>query len=106
MAETNSTGGAFLLRDVLIKLGVSQRQLAKRLGATQDWVSRLYHGRNAPAWPTAVRIARALGVSVAVFNDNDPARLMFFQSPEENPFSAPPPPAKKKSKRRPARVSA
>lgn len=97
--RTIAMGGGFLLRDVLLKLGVSQRQLAKRMGATQDWVSRIFNGKHAPAWPTVVRIARALQVSVGVFADNDPARLRFFMTAQpEDP--APAPPAKGSAPRR------
>lgn len=104
MADLGIAGGSFLLKDVLLKLGVSQRRLAKLLGATQDWVSRLHSGKNAPAWPTAVRIARALQVSVGVFCDNDPARQAFFQRVQPDDVDEAPPPAKGTRRRRPARA--
>jgi len=73
-----STG--FLLKEVIERLGVSQRQLAKRMGSTQDWLGRIHNGRNAPSWNTVLRIARALEVSVGVFAPGDPAREQFFEA--------------------------
>lgn len=69
----------FHLRAVLKRLGMSQRKLAKILDVTQDWVSRIHNDRNLPTWPTAVRIAEALGVSVGVFREGDEAFEKFFK---------------------------
>jgi transcriptional regulator with XRE-family HTH domain len=88
--EKANGGDGFMLRDVLDKLGISQRKLAKMVGGTGDWIARIYHGRNAPSWPTVVKIARCLGVSVGVFADNDPARLHFFQRVHLPPEPQPP----------------
>lgn len=57
----------FALRQGLETVGLSQRQLALRLGVTENYVSRLAHGRGTPSWETACRIAEAAGVSLDVF---------------------------------------
>lgn len=85
-----TTPRAFVLKDVLAKLGVSQRKLAKWLEATQDWVSRIHNGKNLPSWPTACRIAEVLGVSIGVFMPEDPAwRTFFTTATPSTPYPGP-----------------
>lgn len=80
----------FLLADVLRRLGMSQRKLARRIGATQDWIGRLHNGRQSPSWETVCRIARALDLSVGVFVAGDPAREQFLGTVAGMPPAAPP----------------
>lgn len=84
-------GSTFLLRDVLDKLGISQRKFQKQVGKSLDWVGRIVRGQYSPSWPNAVLIARTLGVSIGVFHDNDPARLQFFQVADPENLPKPPP---------------
>lgn len=67
----------FALRAALSAIGLSQRQLALRLGVGENYVSRLAAGRGTPSWETACRIADAAGVSLDAFRlppDEDPTR--------------------------------
>lgn len=78
MSVKGPSDSGFDLKSVLERLGLSQRKLARLLGATQDWVGRLHNGHNSPSWTTALRIARVLEVSVSVFVPGDPARDKFL----------------------------
>jgi transcriptional regulator with XRE-family HTH domain len=60
----------------------SQVQLAERAGCHPFTISKLERGEQEPAWPLALALAQALGVSVAAFAD--PATLP--------PPTVPPPP--------------
>ena len=51
--------------------GISQYELAKRSGVSKQAVSNLELGNREPSWETVRRLARALGVSVAAFDDPD-----------------------------------
>jgi transcriptional regulator with XRE-family HTH domain len=54
------------------KRGLSQRELAERLGTTQSAVARLEAGNVSPGLPTLDKVAEALGVElVARFVDLD-----------------------------------
>ncbi|MGF0034813.1 helix-turn-helix domain-containing protein [Victivallis vadensis] len=46
------------------KSGLSQEELARRMGTTQSSVSRMLRGRRSPSWKTATRLFRATGCSV------------------------------------------
>lgn len=46
--------------------GLSQRQLAERLGTTQSAVARLEAGHVSPSLPTLDKVADALGVELVV----------------------------------------
>ena len=61
------------LAGVLERLGMSQRQLAKQLGRTQDWVGRIRNAKSLPSWETVCRIADCLGLSIGAFRPGDPA---------------------------------
>lgn len=55
----------FAIIDAMIeaveKSGLSQEELARRMGTTQSSVSRMLHGRRSPSWKTATRLFRATG---------------------------------------------
>ncbi len=53
-----------LLSAHLKRLGLTQRDLARRLGAPDTWISAIVRGKKCVRWDTAVRIARAVGVSL------------------------------------------
>lgn len=46
------------------KSGLSQEELARRMGTTQSSVSRMLRSRRSPSWKTATRLFRATGCSV------------------------------------------
>jgi transcriptional regulator with XRE-family HTH domain len=52
--------------------GVSQRELARRLGTTEPWVSRLLNGRQNTTVKTLAEVAWALGVRLAVVAEPAP----------------------------------
>jgi transcriptional regulator with XRE-family HTH domain len=55
------------LKAIREALGVSQAELAERVGAHVFTVSKLERGLHEPAWPLALALADALGVSVELF---------------------------------------
>ncbi len=69
----------FCLAEVLAVLGVSQRKLARLMDVEPQHVAKLFKGRIAPKWETAVKIARVLGLSVGTFSPGDPAYVGFFE---------------------------
>lgn len=48
------------LRSRRLALGLTQRELAGRLGMTQNNVSRIESGKRDPNWSTVLEVARAL----------------------------------------------
>jgi transcriptional regulator with XRE-family HTH domain len=54
------------VRDLREKRGLSQRELAERLGTTQSAVARLEAGNVSPSLPTLDKVAEALGVELVV----------------------------------------
>jgi ribosome-binding protein aMBF1 (putative translation factor) len=48
------------------KRGLSQRELAERLGTTQSAIARLEAGNVSPSLPTLDKVAEALGVELVV----------------------------------------
>lgn len=51
--------------------GLSQYALAKKAGVSKQAISLLEKGENEPNWTTVKKLARALGVSVADFDDEE-----------------------------------
>ncbi|HET9092200.1 MAG TPA: helix-turn-helix transcriptional regulator [Acidimicrobiales bacterium] len=54
------------IHDLREKRGLSQRELAERLGTTQSAVARLEAGNVSPSLPTLDKVAEALGVELVV----------------------------------------
>lgn len=105
MAVKSTPDTGFDLRSVIERLGLSQRKLARLLGATQDWVGRIHNGHSAPSWATVLRIARALEVSVGVFVPGDPARDEFLDvghAQTVDPMAAAKPAGQVAGRKRPA----
>lgn len=50
--------------DAVAKSGLTQKELAVRMGTTQSSISRMFRGRRSPSWKTATRLFRATGCSV------------------------------------------
>ena len=57
------------LRALREAAGLSIYELAKRAGLSRTAVSRIEQDERQPSYETAVKLARALGVSVAAFDD-------------------------------------
>jgi transcriptional regulator with XRE-family HTH domain len=47
--------------------GLTQQQLADRAGMYVHNIAKMERGVREPTWPTALKLAKALGVSVAAF---------------------------------------
>jgi|SRR5687768_1838310 len=59
------------IRGLRERKGLSQRELAERVGTTQSAIARLEAGNISPSLPTLDRIAEALGAEVSVtFTDH------------------------------------
>lgn len=50
--------------------GLTQAQLAERTGMHVMGVSKLERGQYEPSWPAVKALAKALGVSLAAFDDD------------------------------------
>lgn len=56
----------YQLTRLRIRRGLTQQQLAERVGTTQSSIARLEHGKTKPTLETLARIAVALGGRVRV----------------------------------------
>ena len=57
---------AIEIRTLREKRGLSQRELAERLGTTQSAIARLEAGNVSPSLPTLDKVAAALGVELVI----------------------------------------
>ena len=58
-----STPGEILLEEFLVPLGVTQYELAKRIGVDQTRISRIVRGRQAITADTALRLGAFFGTT-------------------------------------------
>jgi transcriptional regulator with XRE-family HTH domain len=58
------------LRELREAAGLSQYELARRSGVSKQALSKLEKGERQPSWETVRKLARALDVSVAAFDDD------------------------------------
>jgi transcriptional regulator with XRE-family HTH domain len=68
-----STGFAERLKAHREQAGLSQRELAERVGCHYMTISLLERGTQEPAWPLVRALARALGVSCSAFETEESA---------------------------------
>lgn len=54
------------LREALNRAGITQRELAKRMGVTEGRVSHMFNAENNPTWESMSRIAEACGLRLHV----------------------------------------
>lgn len=59
---------AEILRDARKKAGLTQAELAGRLGTDKAYISKVEHGRTIPSVSTFYRIISALGMQVEITN--------------------------------------
>jgi transcriptional regulator with XRE-family HTH domain len=59
------------LRELREAAGLSQYELAKQSGVSKQALSKLERGERQPSWETVRKLARALNVSVAAFDEDD-----------------------------------
>jgi DNA-binding XRE family transcriptional regulator len=57
------------LKALRLAAGMTQPELAQKAGPTKHAISILETGRQQPWWETACKLATAMGVSIAVFNE-------------------------------------
>lgn len=71
--------GEFSLASAMIEArshaGLTQEELARRMGTTQAVIARLESGRVKPSTRTLERIARATGCRLRITFEHNPARL-------------------------------
>ncbi len=60
---------ANMLRELREKAGLTQEALARKADLSTFTISKLEKGDTDPSWSTVRKLAHALGVSVAAFND-------------------------------------
>jgi transcriptional regulator with XRE-family HTH domain len=68
-----STGFAGRLKAQREQAGLSQKELADKVGCHYMTISELERGTQEPAWPLVRALARALGVSCAAFESDEDA---------------------------------
>lgn len=69
------------LKEVRARAGLTQEALARAADISLSAITKLESGKVDPTWGTVQRIAKALGVSVEEFKDDEPAA----PEPEEKP---------------------
>lgn len=55
------------------RAGLSQNDVAERMGTTQSVIARLEGGRQTPSWRTLQRYAQALGMQAVIRLEGSPA---------------------------------
>src|SRR5262245_61792662 len=94
-------GFAERLRELRVRAGLTQRELAQQAGMALGGLTKLEQGINQPSWESAVRLADALGVAVLAFLEEPrplpPARRgRPAKTPTEKPARKPKRPRKGK----------
>jgi transcriptional regulator with XRE-family HTH domain len=85
------SGFADRLRELRERAGVSQAQLAERVGVHTLSISKLERGLHEPLWPLVLAIAKALGKPVQDFvADGEAAPGAAPKRPPGRPRKAPP----------------
>lgn len=57
------------LRELREQIGLTQQELAERVGVQRDAVARWEAGRREPSWSNVLALAAALGVDCMAFNE-------------------------------------
>jgi transcriptional regulator with XRE-family HTH domain len=81
------------LKELRERVSLSMYELARQSGVSGATLSRIEQGDRDPSWSTIVKLARALGVSVAEFDVGDQPREESDETPAEKK-----PPHKKRKK--------
>lgn len=55
-----------LLREMRLRAGLTQEQLAEKIDATQQYISSVERGKNSPSWKYLFRLANTVGSNVVV----------------------------------------
>lgn len=70
--KKEATGFGPRLRALRLAAGLTQKQLADRVGMHYQNLARLERGTRGPSWETVLKLADALGVSTEEFRDEEP----------------------------------
>lgn len=68
---TSAEDFARQMRRRRVELGLTQSELASRIGKSSKWVSEVERGRIMPTLPSVLAVARALAYSVSLRGDVD-----------------------------------
>lgn len=69
--KRDTTGFGERLRVLRVAAGMTQQQLADRLGMKATNITRLEAGGRTPSWETVLRIAKVLGIPTDDFAPRD-----------------------------------
>src|SRR5438045_3291880 len=98
MADPRWFGGR--LRELRTQAGLSQPQLAGRVGMHKDALARLERGERLPSWPTVLALAEALGVNTDAFAQQPAEQAPPGRGrPRKMPAQHPPGPGRGRRKR-------
>ena len=76
------------LEEVLETRGIKQRELADRMGVSENFLSNLLHGTKSVGPDTALKLERALGISSTIWNNlNASFRLHEAREQEKDCFA-------------------
>ncbi len=53
----------------------TQTKLAKKVGVTQQFISKILRGKSRPSWPTAKRLAEATGTDPVLWLEGTPEEI-------------------------------
>ncbi len=70
--KRDASGFGVRLRELREQAGLSQAQLGERAGMAYQAIARLERGEREPTWPTALKLAEALGVDLNSFSPPPP----------------------------------
>lgn len=75
MATIKKTQLPIRIREVRMKMGLSQKEFAEQAGLTQGQISHMELGKNFPGLETMIDICSACGLTLAEFIDETPPNL-------------------------------
>jgi transcriptional regulator with XRE-family HTH domain len=67
-SKGDPTGFGARLKELRVKAGMSQAQLAEKAGMNLFGVAKLEQGQREPGWGTVLKLAAALGVDCTAFS--------------------------------------
>ncbi len=69
------SGPPFPLRAILDRYHLSQRQLSKRTGISEQRITAIVRGRHSPTWRTILRLCTAIGADLGDLAPRDAPRV-------------------------------
>ena len=72
--------GGHIIREARRRAGLTQQELAERLGTTQSVITRWETGKRSPTFDTVVKTVRACGLDLAItLGQPDPDHELFIR---------------------------